>query len=76
MFWFVFFLILFYFIMLRVRTYKIYITVVNSDSLMYFYGIAPSRAKLGLAIMELSYTVGLVSKEMTGNNWNSTSRRI
>lgn len=62
--------------MSRVRTHKIYVTVVNSDSLMYFYGIAPSRAKLGLALMELSYTVGLVSKEMTGNNWNSTSRRI
>lgn len=43
---------------------------------MYFYDIAPSRAKLGLAVMELSYTVGLVSKEMTGNTWNSTSRRI
>lgn len=43
---------------------------------MYFYNMVPSRAKLGLAFMELAYTLGLVSRGVTGNNWNSTSKII
>lgn len=33
--------------------YEIYVTVVSSDSLMYFYGSVPPRARLRLAIAEL-----------------------
>lgn len=43
---------------------------------MYFDSMVSSRAKLGLAFMELSYTMGLVSRGMTRNNRNSASRRI